>query len=410
MSDTEQILEAWQRIAKDGEEAVLATVVKTEGSAYRRPGARMLITPEGGHKGTISGGCLEGDVIRKAWWLTESRKAIVLSYDTRAGEDEQWSFGLGCNGVVYVMLERLGTQRPSDILNILSLVRKKNQAAASAVVVATEGGCEATVGDRISLLPDGSTRSDVKSASWKDAVLNDLRGVRQDRKSRICCYPVPGGMIELFLEYLPPPQRLIVFGAGFDALPVVRLGKNLGWHVTVADSRAHFVRKQRFPMADNLVLTSLARPLEGTGIDKDASVIVMTHSFEQDKAILANMTGIALRYIGQLGPRERTERLLSELEAESGVPWQSLTGRLHYPIGLDIGADTPEEIALAIVAEIKAELSERSGRRLGERYGAINDSNLRTEQPSILRAKDPRGVSDSLTRGEANCAITHFIQ
>jgi xanthine/CO dehydrogenase XdhC/CoxF family maturation factor len=163
-------------------------------------------------------------------------------------------------------------------------------------------------------------------------------------------------------------------------------------------------------MADNLVLTSLARPLEGTGIDKDASVIVMTHSFEQDKAILANMTGIALRYIGQLGPRERTERLLSELEAESGVPWQSLTGRLHYPIGLDIGADTPEEIALAIVAEIKAELSERSGRRLGERYGAINDSNLRTEQPSILRAKDPRGVSDSLTRGEANCAITHFIQ
>ncbi|VVM57565.1 XdhC family protein [Pseudomonas fluorescens] len=369
MSGLNDLLQAIDTAAQTGEETILATVVKVEGSAYRRPGARMLIPLHGRTVGTVSGGCLEQDLAKKAWWLTDSGEPVVRRYSTGATEDEDdeqsaLTFGLGCNGTVFVMLERLRATSPSPAIELLRRVRDSQQPAAMATVIATSRNASARVGDRLLSDTDGTLRN----LPLKIAIRQDLRKTLAQKKSSIRLYTDARGEVEVFFEYIAPPPRLVIFGAGHDAQPLVRMAKLLNWHVSVIDSRSHFARPERFPQADAVIFASLDNPFDLRPLTDGAAVTVMTHSYRQDRHWLGQLLQSSPAYLGQLGPKERTERLLAEIGTG--------TSALHYPMGLDLGGDAPENVALSILAEMTAVMNQRQGGMLRHRRKPIHQADL----------------------------------
>jgi xanthine/CO dehydrogenase XdhC/CoxF family maturation factor len=351
MKDDGLILSAWAEAVRQGVPAILATVVKVNGSSYRSPGARMLITETGGRTGSISGGCLEGDVLKKAWWLTGERPAAMRVYDDTSDDDAVWQFGLGCNGIVHVLLERWEAGAEPVTVDLLRACREDRRGGVLATVISGD-----RIGRKLAIFPDGSVRSEIPE------LLAPAQDVFRSRESEIrnCAGE------EVFFEYIAPPVPLLIVGAGHDAVPVVRLAKELGWHVTVADGRSNHARPERFPEADRVLVTDTAHPLSDLVIDERTVAVLMSHSYPQASAFLKALDPLPVRYLGVLGPRKRTERMLSEAGLEARPD-------LHSPVGLDIGADTPEEIALAIVSEIQATLTGRSGGMLLHRAGPIHE-------------------------------------
>jgi xanthine/CO dehydrogenase XdhC/CoxF family maturation factor len=374
MSGLNTLLEALLLEREAGREAVLATVVKVEGSAYRRPGARMLVSRFGRPEGTISGGCLEAEVAKKAWWLTEAGPAL-RSYST-AEEDEAseeaLSFGLGCNGKVHVLFERLPASGPCTLVDALIGVRDSQQPAAIATVIASPGAASPRLGERLYLVPGQDAEGELLRSGLAEQISADLQQTLVCGKSSRCLYPHGADEVEVLLEYLPPVRRLVIFGAGHDAQPLVRMAKLLGWHVTVVDGRAHFARAERFVKADQVLVGDVEQPFAYRELVRGAAVAVMTHSLVQDAHWLQGALHSEPCYVGQLGPRERTERLLAGIHEQQG----ELPGlaNLHYPIGLDLGGDTPESVAMAVLAEIQAVLNGRNGGSLRLRTASIHDS------------------------------------
>ncbi|WP_448090446.1 XdhC family protein [Pseudomonas azerbaijanoccidentalis] len=369
MSGLNDLLHAIDTAAQTGEETILATVVKVEGSAYRRPGARMLIPLHGRTVGTVSGGCLEQDLAKKAWWLTDSGEPVVRRYSTGATEDEEdeqsaLTFGLGCNGTVFVLLERLRAKTPSPAIDLLRRVRDHQQPAAMATVIATSRNASARVGDRWL----SNSEHALRNPQLNNAIGNDLHKTLLQKKSSIRLYTDARGEIEVFFEYIAPPPRLVIFGAGHDAQPLVRMAKLQNWHVTVIDSRSHFARPERFPLADAVIFANLDNRFDLHPLIDGAAVAVMTHSYRQDRHWLAQAQQAAPAYLGQLGPKERTERLLTDIGRSPSA--------LHYPMGLDLGGDAPESVALAILAEMTAVLNQRQGGMLRHRVKPIHQADL----------------------------------
>lgn len=369
MSGLNDLLQAIDTAAHQGEETILATVVKVEGSAYRRPGARMLIPIHGRTVGTVSGGCLEQDLAKKAWWLTNSGEPVVRRYSTGATEDEDdeqsaLTFGLGCNGTVFVMLERLPAKSPAPAIELLRRVRDSQQPAAMATVIASSRDASARVGDRLLSNTEGSLRN----LQLNSAMRRGLHKTLMQKKSSIRLYSNARGEVEVFFEYIAPPPRLVIIGAGHDAQPLVRMAKLLDWHVSVVDSRSHFARAERFPQADAVILASLDNPFDLAPLIDGAAVAVMTHSYRQDRHWLGLALQAAPAYIGQLGPKERTERLLAQIGTS--------TSALHYPMGLDLGGDAPQSVALAILAEMTAVMNQRQGGMLRHRGKPIHHADL----------------------------------
>jgi len=350
MKELGQILDRW----RERPEGILATVVQVKGSSYRRPGARMLILPDGGRIGSVSGGCLEGDLSRKAWWLTEDGRPAVRTYDTTSDDDAVWEFGLGCNGVIDVLLERLDTPEAAEAMQFLAQVHDRRKTATIATVI--RGG---PAGARLWLQENGQPAGSLRGSSLAFEIEPLLRSVTASR-----VVSVDG--TEIFIELVQPPQTLVIFGAGHDAVPLVNIAKELGWHVTVADGRPAYANAERFPSANCLHLLLPDRALAGIEITRDAAVVLMTHNYPQDRLLLPYLLSRPLFYLGMLGPRVRTARLFEELGAEP-PPY------VYAPVGLDIGAGSPETIALAIIAEISAALARRSGGLLRDREAPIYD-------------------------------------
>ncbi|MCS7567493.1 XdhC family protein [Pseudomonas aeruginosa] len=373
MPGTNELLDVLLAERNAGRDVVLATVVKVDGSAYRRPGARMLISRFGKSKGSISGGCLEAEAAKRAWWLTETGPTL-RSYTTGVddmSDEEELSFGLGCNGTVYVLFERLSSNGASDLVNTLVQVRKTQFPAAFATVIASKNSSQFAVGDRLLLAPGLTAKGRLLETALAEQISRDLRLTLERCKSNLCCYVIDESEVEVFLEYVPPMQRLVVFGGGHDAQPLVRMAKMLGWYVSVIDGRANFARPERFPEADCVLVGDIEHPFAFGELVRGAAVAVMTHSFVQDLHWLQGALQSEASYVGQLGPRERTGRLLAKVRERLGdVPGLQ---RLHYPIGLDLGGDTPEIVAIAILGEITATLNGRSGGSLRHRAADIHE-------------------------------------
>lgn len=340
MAELRDILDLWKRASAAGEDVCLATVVGVEGSAYRRPGARMLMTAAGQRAGTVSGGCLEAEIVKKAWWLTEKGPSIQR-YSSFFDDDGDMPYGLGCGGTVIVLLER-----GEAAAQCLESVRRSVEARTASVIMVATGGESA--GTRM-----------VLNASGEGVYARDFEAELERMALEVLAGRGSMTMPGFFAEYVAPPPAIAIFGAGDDALPLVEFANTLDWHVTVADGRANLARAERFPGAARVV--GLEAALASLTID-DAAV-VMTHSYEQDGLILRGLLSRELKYVGLLGPRARTERLVGEVARELGLEPEGCLGRLHSPVGLDLGGHAPAAIALSIVAELQSVFAERSMRK-----------------------------------------------
>jgi xanthine/CO dehydrogenase XdhC/CoxF family maturation factor len=358
MRELDEILAA----ARGAPDAVLATVVHVQGSAYRRPGARLLLLPDGRRIGSVSGGCLESDVARKAWWLTNTGRPAVRIYDTRSDDDAVFEFGLGCQGVVHVLFERLRAPGTQGLLNFLASARSARRGAAVATAVAGP-----RLGERVFF--DGALTAD---RSWPEAV-----ACAREAFTRQKSFFAHAGETDLFVEWIGPPPSVVIFGAGHDAVPLVATLAQLGWHVTVADGRPAYAQAARLPGADRVVLLPSRDPAASIEFGREALVLLMTHDYALDARLLPGLAARRPAYLGVLGPAARMERL----RAETGV-----TALVHAPAGLDIGAETPEGIALAIAAEMQAVIAGRAGGMLRHRQSKIYDP---VEEAGVACAAEP---------------------
>lgn len=343
MSELRQILELWRSARDHREEICLATIVEIEGSSYRKPGTRMLLTSGGGRAGTISGGCLEKEVQKKAWWLTRSGPT-VQRYSTFVDEDSEMPYGLGCGGTVSVLLER--GEPAHRILAALEQCAEQHAAMAIVSVIDTN-----PVGCRLILSENGDVL--FESAASEDSLMLARHALNERRSLST------QGLRAFFVDYVVPPTVLLVFGAGDDAQPLVEFAYLLGWQVTVADGRSHLATKERFPLADQVVSS---RSLNDLLLTERSAAVILTHSYEQDRAVLQALLPRDLAYIGILGPRRRTERLLTEIAPQIDRTVEDCFSRLHSPVGLTIGAKNQASIALAIVAEIHDVIEKHSAK------------------------------------------------
>ncbi|MGI8961483.1 MAG: XdhC family protein, partial [Bryobacteraceae bacterium] len=371
MKELEQILRLWKEAEESGESAVLATVVKTQGSSYRLPGARLLLTPNGQRAGSISGGCLEDDLIKKAYWLTE-RGPVIRRYDTTPDGDIGSGFGLGCSGVIHVLVERLTPAEPT-ILNVIRDARLERRPSIISHLIHPA----ASAGKRLVIDTIGRVSHNIGDAGLASSLEQESKNALCECASRTVWL---NDEVEAFIEMVMPAVRLLVFGAGDDAVPVTELAKYVGWEVWVFDGRAHYARRERFPDADAVVVrpagkTPVLSEIDPVAqidpipqIDRWTAAVLMSHSYSQDLESLRELSTTDLRYLGMLGPRKRTVQLLSD----AGLDASMLGPTLHSPMGLDIGADGPEQVALAVIAEIQATLNGRTGGLLRECIGSIH--------------------------------------
>ncbi len=369
MKELQDIVIVWKQL-QERQTAALATLVKVEGSAYRRPGARMLITSDGQQVGTISGGCLESDVVKRSQVVLKTGIPSLVKYDTTDEDDLIWGLGLGCQGVAYILIERLNAEQ----LNALSVIERclsTRQAGAVATVFNVETTEVKKNINRVLLYPDGSIVSNINNSELEAISKQDLQLVLQQKKSRSRAYILTEETAEVFLEVIIPPINLIIFGAGFDTLPVVHFAKELGWYVTVIDPQARPQTKERFQECDRVILGTADEAISHSRVDfNDQTVaVVMSHNYLYDLEFLQAINTIDLKYLGILGPKKRTNRLLQDLKYEGLIDRPK---QLYSPVGLDIGADNPEEIALSIIAEIQAVSQNRQGGFLKNRIAPIH--------------------------------------
>ena len=342
--DDREIVAAWRALAP-GAVAVLGTVVFAEGSTYRRPGARVLILPDDACVGLVSGGCLESDLAERARAVRTSRAPTRVRYDATADEDVVWGLGLGCAGVVDVLLEPITRDAPGPCA---SLARVLETGETEVIATVVEPGERLALG--VPAPAEASAR--VRERGHPEAVT--MNGE------------------EVLVEAILPPARLLILGAGPDVAPVVRGAAALGWDVAVWDWRPAFARAELLPDAHEVVCCPIDDAARVLAPDPGTAAIVMTHHYLHDRALLGWLLRSSVGYVGVLGPKQRTEDLLADLSGEGFVPSDAERARLHGPAGLDIGADGPEEIALALLGEITAFRAERRGGPLRERKGPIH--------------------------------------
>ncbi|HME90123.1 MAG TPA: XdhC family protein [Myxococcaceae bacterium] len=372
MRELHAIAESFEQARANGKATALATVVSVRGSAYRRPGARMLITEEGQTTGTISGGCLERDVILRGQRAIERGEATLATYDSTDEHEIDFGAGLGCGGVVQILIEPLPASEPGHLPIVNELLRRRERGVLATVWQASSPA-NARRGSRLLLGSDGELWADIESPELAAWIEEDAWHSLRTRRSAVQTYELPAGHFEVLLEVLQPPVSLVVFGGGYDAVPLVQFACEVGWHVTVVDGRPAAASRTRFPRADEVVLCRPEQVRDQVAMTSDMVAVVMTHNYRNDLELLKLLLPSPAAYVGLLGSKIRSARLLQELE-DTGIKLTvAQRSKLHAPIGLDIGAETCEEIALAIVAEIRAVLAGRAGGRLKERRAPIHE-------------------------------------
>jgi xanthine/CO dehydrogenase XdhC/CoxF family maturation factor len=337
--ETERILAAVRRAAEDGVRVAIATVVRVRGSAYRREGARMLVRgDDGSFECLLSGGCLEPAVADAAARVIATGQPVTVEYDL--AEDSPWGLSIGCSGAVDVRIERV----ENDPLTVAWFdILDRGEAAVLITPLAGARGRQIVMatGETLGHLDAGVETRAMAAARQRLAVPQRGSG------------PVRIGDVELFLEVSDPPASLVIFGAGPDALPLARQARDLGFLVTVADVREALLIPDRLPGA-TLKAVDHNRFPEAVPLTDRSYVVIMNHHLERDEHSLRHALGSEAPYIGLLGPRSRYLKLLARLRKHGGLPGPESLGRVRSPVGLALGAETPEEIAVSILGELLA--------------------------------------------------------
>ncbi len=365
MTDLEKVLPLWRELEASGADYVLATIVAVEGPSYRKPGARMIIAQDGRRAGTVSGGCLEAEVAKRAWWLTASGP-VVERYSTVA-DDGDLPYGSGCGGVVYILLERSATARPH--LQALEAGFHARIPLATATVLSGPH-----IGRR-TFAGLNETQTTTHDTSLDIELHRRAQRALEFRASFDETIQIDDIATRIWADYRPARPGLWIFGAGDDAKPLLRIAREMGWFVALCDGRSHLTTRERFPEADELHVLPVAHlpaaaPSHFRPLVTDAAIL-MSHSYEQDLRVLASLLSIDFRlaYIGVLGPQRRTRDLLADAARLVGRPdtleaIERMLTRLHAPTGLDVGAETPAAVALSILSEVQQTLTASTARPL----------------------------------------------
>jgi xanthine/CO dehydrogenase XdhC/CoxF family maturation factor len=373
MKEVRDIVLAFNEAQKEGKQTALATVVHVQGSSYRRPGARMLVTEDGKLTGAISGGCLEGDALRKARLAMMQQKAMLVTYDTSDEDDAKLGVGLGCNGIIQILIEPINPESPTNPLAFLKSFLSNRQHAVLVTLFSLDYKSAPQPGTCLFLTDKDGLKGAIVDEAMQAALEADARQALLNRTSVTKTYATPQNVLTGFVEVLKPAVSLVVVGAGNDAVPLTEMASILGWQVTVVDGRANYAAPDRFPAAQQVLVAKPEQVLPKIALDEQTVLVLMTHNYNYELALLRQLLPLHLRYIGVLGPKKKLDRMLDELR-EEGTPTggEELQG-VYGPVGLDIGAETSEEIALSIISEIKAVLSDRAGTSLRNKDGAIHD-------------------------------------
>lgn len=365
MKEIHTIIDAWQKHQKEEQRAALATVVRVDGSSYRRTGARMFVTENGEWVGGISGGCLEGDALRRAKMAIMQDKPSVVTYDTTEDDAHQIGVGLGCNGIIDILITPITDRIANHPIHILEKAKAERKPQVLVTVVASQHH-ELPQGEVILYENDDQF---TRAAGPGSALLEAVHTAFAKRKSALVDLQVDGQPIRGFVEFLPPPVHLIVQGGNYDIYPLLRLGREMGWRLTIIANPKKLDRAA-FDLTD-AVLSSKGNDIPL--IDDYSATILMAHDYKTDLRNLKTMLDSNIPYIGLLGPRKRTLKMYADLAREDRILTVTDEKRIHSPVGLDIGAASPEEIALSILAEIVTHFSGRSGGHLKHREGPIHE-------------------------------------
>ena len=391
MKDIQTILEAYQAVRSNSSAFALATVVKVEGSAYRRPGARMLVTQDGRRFGSLSGGCLEADVAAHAVQAVANGSQTILRYDPNSSNGDV-ILETGCKGAIEILVEP-GTNpdvaRSLDFLIHLSEARKTG-------LIATVVGAEHTnafqLGDRLLAAEHGSYSGALAHPPLAAVIVEEAAAMGTEEKTRSTSYPTAEGTVHILLERRVPPIALLLCGSGHDTLPLARIAAALGWPVTVADPNSSALTTERYPDAHAILPVRPECLPAKIAIDDRTVAVFMTHNYALDLEWFRQLLPSKIAYIGVLGPRRRWMQIQHDLTVGGHIPPDCDLARVYSPAGLDIGSETPEEIAVAIVAEIQAVMSGRAGGFLRGREAA--SSGLTTGSDTLS------GPTASLKRGD----------
>lgn len=348
-----EVLARAREIVTSGGEAVLATIVDVQGSAYRRPGAKMVITSAGEGVGHVTAGCIESEVVDLASRVLADGESRHVTYDLTESDEDVWGLGVGCNGVITILLEPLD----DGFVGAVKTVQNREP-----VVVVSLLNDESLASRAYYRPKDGFDR-DVPPAFAE--VSDQIADLLQSEKS--------ARMGDVFIDPLVPPSKALILGTGNDIPPVVELAKKADFHVTVVGFRGSQAKSDYFPNADEVVATSPSDVADVVDIDRDTYAVAMTHNFVDDRLALEALLETPIPYIGLLGPRKRFEEIRSAF-AEEGVTFTGADlDRIYTPVGLDLGGGSPYQIAQSIVAELLAVKNDREPDHLREREGTIHE-------------------------------------
>lgn len=375
MKEIEDIIKAFNQAKKQNKRTALATVVHVEGSSYRRPGARMLVTEDGELTGAISGGCLEGDALRKALLAINQQQNKLVAYDSMDEDDNTIGIQLGCNGIVHILFEPIDPAKENNPLALLEKAtsKQKNTVLTTLFSLANNEEQPGTC-----LFTSGETSSgSIANATIEKAILQDIEKVFANGHSIMKNYLQPDGkIITGFIELIKPPVELVIAGAGNDVFPLMQITSVLGWHVTIVDGRKTHANAMRFPTAKNIIVAKPAEALNQICINEQTVFVLMSHNYNYDLAMLQQLAKTNCNYIGVLGPKKKLEKMLAALQDEGIEINTALQQKVYGPVGLDIGAETAEEIALSITAEIKSVLAKKDGAALRNKTGFIHEHHI----------------------------------
>lgn len=371
MTTHREVVATLARGAAADHSAVLATVVRVTGSSYGGVGARMVIRSDSSTVGLVSGGCLESDLAEHAQRVFQTGRAEVVRYDTRDDDDAPWGLGLGCNGVIDVLLEPL---TPSDCGALAALIDRAlsgdGPSVIATVIRVPDSSSSPALGAH-ALLGVGEPRL---TGEWgSGSILNDA--VKYVPEALACGRRGLAreiGAVEVAFEVVMPAVELVICGTGPDAAPVARFASQLGWNVTVVEHRpVSEARSARFPGAHVVECPDPLRLHEVVALTPRSAAVVMSHNFARDRDYVRALLAAQVAYVGVLGPRARTERMLAELAGSDGVP--PMTGdRFFAPVGLDIGGEGPNAIALAIISQVSTVTFGRTGGHMHDRRAPLH--------------------------------------
>jgi xanthine dehydrogenase accessory factor len=395
MRELDRIVDAYGRLSRAGRTGALVSVVRVSGSTYRRIGAHMLISEDGEVTGAISGGCLERDIRRHASWVMQSGEPKSLVYDSTRDDDGDDGFAVGCRGVVEVLVERLP---PDDAyMSFLADCLRRGESGVVATVFSSRRTAGARTVSRLLWRPGTVPfRLNIDDEGLAVSLAAGARSILASGKGATRLRNDGTEGVAVCFEVVKPAPQLVIFGGGLDAIPLATFARALGTKVIVVDPRPGHATRSRFANADRLIVAEPQAAVDALGIDQNSSAVVMHHNYRHDLAALRALLFQPIPYLGVLGPKHRTLQLLADLAASGSVVAKTQMVRLYGPVGLDLGAETAEEVALAIVAEMKAVLAGRGGGPARERAGPLHE---RTQpMPNSAHEVEPKNEISNTAR------------